>query len=163
MARKTAPRANRRARQASTKESDDGLLDVTVVLLEDGYSSTAIAPIEIFHSAGVVWNWLHGEAVRPRFRVRTASIDGRKVSAAGSLGLIPDCAINDDQADRHHHCLCARLGRVGRHCKKHSARTLAAKMARARRLHRWHVHRCCIPCGKRNSRWPTGNHPLGRR
>jgi transcriptional regulator GlxA family with amidase domain len=95
MARKTAQRAKRRARQASTKESDDGLLDVTVVLLEDGYSSTAIAPIEIFHSAGVVWNWLHGEAVRPRFRVRTVSIDGRKVSAAGSLGLIPDCAIND--------------------------------------------------------------------
>ena len=95
MARKTARRAKRRARQASTRESDDGLLDVTVVLLKDGYSSTAIAPIEIFHSAGVVWNWLHGEAVRPRFRVRTASIDGRKVSAAGSLGLIPDCAIND--------------------------------------------------------------------
>ena len=95
MARKTAQRAKRRARQASTRESDDGLLNVTVVLLQDVYSSTAIAPIEIFHSAGVVWNWLHGEAVRPRFRVRTASIDGRKVSAAGSLGLIPDCAIND--------------------------------------------------------------------
>ena len=95
MARKTARRAKRRARQASTRESDDGLLDVTVVLLKDGYSSTAIAPIEIFHSAGVVWNWLHGEAVRPRFRVRTVSIDGRKVSAAGSLGLIPDCAISD--------------------------------------------------------------------
>jgi transcriptional regulator GlxA family with amidase domain len=95
MARKTAQRPKRRARQASTKESDGGLLDVTVVVLEDGYSSTAIAPIEIFHSAGVVWNWLHGEVVRPRFRVRTASIDGRKVSAAGSLGLIPDCAIND--------------------------------------------------------------------
>jgi transcriptional regulator GlxA family with amidase domain len=95
MARKTAQRAKRRAQQISENGSDDGLLDVTVVLLKDGYSSTAIAPIEIFHSAGVVWNWLHGEAVRPRFRVRTVSIDGRKVSAAGSLGLIPDCAIND--------------------------------------------------------------------
>jgi transcriptional regulator GlxA family with amidase domain len=71
------------------------LLDVTVVLLEEGYASTAIAPIEIFNSAGVVWNWLHGEAEQPRFRVRTASIDGRKVNAAGSFGLIPDCAIDD--------------------------------------------------------------------
>ena len=73
----------------------DRLLDVTVVVLEHGYASTAIAPIEIFHSAGVVWNWLHGETERPRFRVRTASVDGRKVSAAGSLALIPDYAIKE--------------------------------------------------------------------
>src|SRR6478736_8298784 len=95
MAKKTAQRANRLARQASTKEGDDGLLDVTVVLLEDGYSSTAIAPIEIFHSAGVVWNWLHGEPVRPRFRVRTASIDGRSVKSICALGLTPDGALSD--------------------------------------------------------------------
>ena len=73
----------------------NSLLDVTVVVLEDGYASTAIAPIEIFHSAGVVWNWLNGTAQEPRFRVRTASVGGRKVNAAGSLGLIPDCAIGD--------------------------------------------------------------------
>ena len=42
----------------------DGLLDVVVVILEGGYTSTAVAPIEIFHSAGVVWNWLHGEAAK---------------------------------------------------------------------------------------------------
>jgi transcriptional regulator GlxA family with amidase domain len=71
------------------------VLDVTIVVLEGGYASTAIAPIEVFHSAGVVWNWLHGENLRPRFRVRTASVDGRKVSAAGSLGLTPDCSISD--------------------------------------------------------------------
>jgi transcriptional regulator GlxA family with amidase domain len=93
MAKKTAPRSKRHTQQASA--GSDGLLDVTVVILEDGYASTAIAPIEIFHSAGVVWNWLHGDAEQPRFKVRTASIDGRKVKAAGSLSLIPDCAIND--------------------------------------------------------------------
>ncbi|MFZ1185569.1 MAG: DJ-1/PfpI family protein [Pseudolabrys sp.] len=54
----------------------DGLLDVVVVILEGGYTSTAVAPIEIFHSAGVVWNWLHGEAAKQRFKVRTASVDG---------------------------------------------------------------------------------------
>jgi transcriptional regulator GlxA family with amidase domain len=73
----------------------DCVLDVTIVVLEGGYASTAIAPIEVFHSAGVVWNWLQGENLRPRFRVRTASVDGRKVSAAGSLGLTPDCSISD--------------------------------------------------------------------
>ena len=66
MAKKATPRLH-----ASKPQSADRLLDVTVVLLEHGYASTAIAPIEIFHSAGVVWNWLHGEAEKPRFRVRT--------------------------------------------------------------------------------------------
>ena len=46
------------------------------MLLDAGYASTAIGPIEVFHSAGVLWNWLHGEAQQPRFRVRIASIDG---------------------------------------------------------------------------------------
>src|SRR5262249_56018981 len=94
MAKRTLRREKRGAQRISTKENDEGLLNVTVVVLEEGYASTAIAPIEIFHSAGVVWNWLHGNAVQPRFRIRTASIDGRKVNAAGSLGLTPDSAIN---------------------------------------------------------------------
>ena len=72
-----------------------GVLDVTVVLLDAGYASTAIGPIEVFHSAGVLWNWLHGEAVQPRFRVRVASIDGRSVISLCSLGLTPSCAIAD--------------------------------------------------------------------
>jgi transcriptional regulator GlxA family with amidase domain len=90
MAKKAAFKAH-----LSTSQSAGRLLDVTVVLLEHGYVSTAIAPIEIFHSAGVVWNWLNGEAETPRFRVRTASVDGRKVRAAGSLVLTPDCTIKD--------------------------------------------------------------------
>src|SRR5262249_34300190 len=95
MAKRTLRREKRGAQSISTKENDEGLLNVTVVVLEEGYASTAIAPIEIFHSSGVVWNLLPGNAVHTRFRIRTASIDGRKVNAAGSLGLTPDCAIND--------------------------------------------------------------------
>jgi transcriptional regulator GlxA family with amidase domain len=85
---------NRRTTRSPNGHADR-VLDVTIVVLEGGYASTAIAPIEVFHSAGVVWNWLHGENLRPRFRVETASVDGRKVSAAGSLGLTPDCSISD--------------------------------------------------------------------
>ncbi len=92
---KKTPVAKRAPQKTSPTKSGDGLLDVTVVILDEGYASTAIAPIEIFHSAGVVWNWLHGAPLQPRFRVRTASIDGRKLKAAGSLELTPDCAIND--------------------------------------------------------------------
>lgn len=70
-------------------------IDVVVVVLDAGYASTAIGPIEVFHSAGLTWNWLHGEAVEPRFRVRTASIDGRAVSSACSLRLQPECALRE--------------------------------------------------------------------
>lgn len=71
------------------------VLDVTVVLLEGGYASTAIGPIEVFYSAGLTWNWLHGQAEHPRFRVRTASIDGRGVTSLCSLKLRPQFALRD--------------------------------------------------------------------
>lgn len=72
------------------------VLDVTVVLLEDGYASTAIGPIEVFHSAGLLWEWLHGAPPdNPPFRVRIASIDGKGVTSLCSLGLTPQCAIHD--------------------------------------------------------------------
>lgn len=70
-----------------------GMLDVVVVLLHGGYASTAVGPIEVFHSAGLLWNALSGESARPRFRVRVASIDGAPVASEGGLGLVPNCAI----------------------------------------------------------------------
>lgn len=79
----------------ASAEPGNTVLDVTVVLLEAGYASTAIGPIEVFHSAGLLWNWLHGEAMQPRFRVRVASIDGHSVTSLCSLGLVPEIAIDD--------------------------------------------------------------------
>lgn len=73
----------------------DRPIDVTVVLFDGGYSSTAIAPIEVFHSAGLLWHQLHGEPGAPRFRVRSATVDGRPVTSSYGLGLTPQCAIDD--------------------------------------------------------------------
>jgi transcriptional regulator GlxA family with amidase domain len=70
-------------------------LDVTVILLEGGYASTAIGPIEVFHSAGFLWHFLRGEEPQPRFRVRTASLDGKSVKSPYPLRLTPDCALKD--------------------------------------------------------------------
>jgi transcriptional regulator GlxA family with amidase domain len=81
--------------QMPAASGDEAVLDVTVVLLEAGYASTAIGPIEVFHSAGTLWNWLHGETQYPRFRVRVASIDGASVTSLCSLGLTPECGIDD--------------------------------------------------------------------
>lgn len=70
------------------------MLDVTVVLLDDGYASTALMPIEIFHSAGALWRELNGQAPEPRFRVTTASIDGGAVrSPYAGLMMTPQSAI----------------------------------------------------------------------
>lgn len=69
------------------------MLDVTVVLLNDNYVSTAIGPIEVFHSAGLLWNVLQGEAPDPRFRVTIASSDGESVVSPYSLRLLPQVSI----------------------------------------------------------------------
>src|SRR5262245_39973171 len=83
------------SQNAPAERRGNRVLEVTVVLLEAGYASTAIGPIEVFHSAGVLWNFFHGDAPQPRFRVRVASVDGAGVTSLCSLGLKPECAIGD--------------------------------------------------------------------
>lgn len=74
------------------------MLDVTVVLFDDGYASTALMPIEVFHSAGALWRELKGEHPQPRFRVTTVSLDGRPVRAPyAGLMMSPQCGIDDVQ------------------------------------------------------------------
>lgn len=48
--RKTLPRS----RPASGKDTKARVLDVTVVLIDGGYLSTAIGPIEVFYAAGLL-------------------------------------------------------------------------------------------------------------
>lgn len=67
--------------------------DVTVVLLEGALPSTFIAPVEIFSSAGVLWNALRGERPAPPFRVRTASISGRLARTAVPASIKPQAPI----------------------------------------------------------------------
>ena len=91
------PKSTRAFRPAQTGPR---VIDVIIVLLEAGYASTAIGPIEVFHSAGLLWNWLQGGTPEPRFRVRVASIDGGSVTSLCSLGLMPQMAIDEvAQAD----------------------------------------------------------------
>jgi transcriptional regulator GlxA family with amidase domain len=69
------------------------MLNVTVLLLNDNYASTALAPIEIFHSAGLLWNVLKGEEADPRFRVTVASIDGDSARSAYGVRLSSETSI----------------------------------------------------------------------
>jgi transcriptional regulator GlxA family with amidase domain len=71
-------------------------LDVCVVLLDDGYASTALMPIEVFHSAGALWRELKGESPEPRFRVTTASLTGRPIrSPYGGMSISPETSIDE--------------------------------------------------------------------
>jgi transcriptional regulator GlxA family with amidase domain len=71
------------------------VMDVTVVLMDDGLSSTAIMPAEIFHCAGALWDDLHCLPRDPRFRVRTVSLGGGAVRSPYGIGMAPDGDIDD--------------------------------------------------------------------
>jgi len=49
--------------------------------------------MEVFRHAGTLWNFLTGTPQVPRFRVTTASIDGRAVRCEGSIRIQPDTAL----------------------------------------------------------------------
>jgi transcriptional regulator GlxA family with amidase domain len=69
------------------------MIDVTVLFLEGTFASTATGPMEVFRHAGTLWNWLAGTRQVPRFRVTTASVDGRAVRCDGPISIKPDAAI----------------------------------------------------------------------
>ncbi|KPP85196.1 MAG: Transcriptional regulator containing an amidase domain and an AraC-type DNA-binding HTH domain [Rhodobacteraceae bacterium HLUCCO07] len=70
-------------------------LEVAIILVNEGYASTAIGPLEVFASAGAMWNEMRGAQPEPLFRVSTASMDGRPVESAYGLRIAPDCALAD--------------------------------------------------------------------
>jgi len=69
-------------------------MEIVVLLLSGGLASTAVAPMEVFNAAGVVWNQLAQKPVRPLFSVITASITGKAVAADGPLSMIPSASLD---------------------------------------------------------------------
>src|ERR1700693_6403922 len=69
--------------------------EITVLLLDQMFSSTAIGPMEVFRHAGSLWNVLTGTALAPPFHVITASADGRPVRCDGDIQIRPNVALKD--------------------------------------------------------------------
>jgi len=111
-------RSRTRSRGAAAPSRKRGVLDVTVVIPPEGYVSTAIAPLEIFHSAGVLWQSFRGDAPEPRFHVRVASIDGGEVRGMCGLRLLPEISI-----DAVEHTDIIVLTASGRNLADHIARS----------------------------------------
>jgi transcriptional regulator GlxA family with amidase domain len=85
---------DRQDQTPSARVERTGVLDVTVLLLGGGLSSTAIVPVEIFDSAGQLWNDLQDRPAEPAFRVTTATIDGEPVRTANGLRIAPEVSID---------------------------------------------------------------------
>jgi transcriptional regulator GlxA family with amidase domain len=69
--------------------------EITVLLLDQMFSSTAIGPMEVFRHAGWLWNTLTGAKVEPAFRVTTATADGGPVTCDGGIRISPNVALKD--------------------------------------------------------------------
>src|ERR1700687_5974930 len=70
------------------------MTEVTVMFLDATFSSTATGPMEVFHHAGTLWNVLTGKRPVPRFRVTTASVEGRALHCDGDIQIQPDAALS---------------------------------------------------------------------
>src|SRR6478752_5569680 len=71
------------------------MIEITVLLLDQMFSSTAIGPMEVFRHAGSLWNVLTGAKLAPRFCVTTASADGGPVRCDGGIQIQPNVALKD--------------------------------------------------------------------
>jgi transcriptional regulator GlxA family with amidase domain len=65
------------------------MIDVTILFLDHGHMSTAVGPLEVFRDAGVLWGRLTGGAENPRFRVRCASMTGKRVGGGAAYAVQP--------------------------------------------------------------------------
>ena len=71
------------------------MIEVTILFLDQTFSSTAIGPMEVFRHAGTLWNSFTGMQPCPQFRVTTASIDGRAVQCDGPIRIQPNKSLAD--------------------------------------------------------------------
>src|SRR5438309_3050445 len=69
--------------------------EITVLLLDQMFSSTAIGPMEVFRHAGSLWNILTGIRCAPKFQVVTASADGKPVRCDGDIEIQPNVALEE--------------------------------------------------------------------
>ncbi len=69
------------------------MIEVAVVLMKGGLPSTAIAPMEIFSCAGVLYDAFCGQSSEPLFRVRAVTATGKPTSSFIPVTIRPTCSI----------------------------------------------------------------------
>ncbi len=73
---------------------------IVILALHNAGASTITGPMDSFHLAGVLWNYLNGEASEPLFEVKIVSVDGGPVNCLNRLLINPHAALeNETDAD----------------------------------------------------------------
>ncbi|MBI9075939.1 MAG: helix-turn-helix domain-containing protein [Desulfatibacillum sp.] len=60
---------------------------ITIYIYENALSSTITGPMDLFSSAGIMWNYFMDQEIDPHFMVELASIDGRPVRCFNNLTI----------------------------------------------------------------------------
>jgi transcriptional regulator GlxA family with amidase domain len=68
---------------------------IVILALHNAGASTITGPMDSFHLAGVLWNYLNGEKSKPLFEVKIVSVDGGPVNCLNRLLINPHLAIED--------------------------------------------------------------------
>ena len=68
---------------------------IVILALHNAGASTITGPMDSFHLAGVLWNYLKGEASKPLFDVKIVSVDGGPVNCLNRLLINPHSALED--------------------------------------------------------------------
>jgi transcriptional regulator GlxA family with amidase domain len=71
------------------------MTNVTVLFLDQTFSSTATGPMEVFRHTGTLWNNFTGHKPVCHFNVTTASVDGHAVHCDGPIDIQPAVALKD--------------------------------------------------------------------
>lgn len=74
------------------------MITVTVLALPYTSASAVTGPMDVFHQAGVMWNYFKGKAVTPHFRVRVVTIDGEPFKCSNGVRMAADGSIHDVSA-----------------------------------------------------------------
>lgn len=72
-------------------------MDVTVLLLNGGFSFTALLPMDVFRCAGVLWSTMTGGQPEHCFTVRTAALGGRPIEVADQFSICAAHRLEDIQ------------------------------------------------------------------
>ena len=68
---------------------------VIIMAMYNTMASCVTGPLDVFYQAGVLWNYFHGEKIRPYFDVQTVTSDGSPVKCLSGIRLLPDGSIYD--------------------------------------------------------------------
>lgn len=66
---------------------------IVILALHNAGASTITGPMDSFHLAGVLWNYLKGEESEPLFDVKIVSLDGSPVNCLNRLLIKPHSAL----------------------------------------------------------------------